>query len=64
MEIVNGNNKFVPGVAFYKKESWTSSIVRKIKRHKWFCMVVLATGIFSVINLVMIWNFFRILESL
>lgn len=43
-----------------QKESWTSSFIKKIKRHKLATTVVLTFFTFSIINVVMIWNFMRI----
>lgn len=44
-----------------KKERWTSKIYKKIKRHKFFITVVMAFFMFSTINIIMIFNFMKIL---
>lgn len=47
----------------YVKQNWTSKIVGKIKRHKFISTVVFAFGIFSSFNIVMIYQFMKILQN-
>ncbi len=47
-----------------KKEAWTSRIYEKIKTHKLITTVVLAFLIFSTINIIMIYNFMKILQGI
>ena len=46
-----------------KKEAWTSRICEKIKAHKLITTVILAFLVFSTINIIMICNFMKILQS-
>ena len=43
-----------------KKEKWIIILLKKIKKHKFFSTIVIAFISFSIINIVMIWNFMRI----
>lgn len=43
-----------------EKEGWTSLVLKKAKKHKFFTTVVIAFFAFSIINIVMIWNFMKI----
>ena len=46
-----------------EQEGWTSKIHKKIKAHKLITTAVLAFFIFSIINIVMIYNFMKILQG-
>lgn len=46
------------------KKSWTSKFKGKIKENKLLSMVVIAFIIFSVINVIMIYNFINILQNI
>lgn len=45
------------------KENWTSGLLKKIKRHKLISMVVIAFIMFSTVNVIMIYNFMKILQN-
>ena len=45
-----------------KKENWTSRIYQKIKAHKLITTAILAFILFSTINIIMIYNFMKILQ--
>lgn len=46
------------------EERWTSKLKNKIKSHKLFSTVVMALIIFSIINMIMIYNFMNILQNI
>ena len=43
-----------------QKESWTSLLLKKTKKHKFISIVVIAFLGFSIVNIVMIWSFMKI----
>ena len=45
-------------------ESWTSRLYKKIKRHKLVSTTIIAFFIFSTINMIMIYNFMKILQNI
>ena len=45
------------------KENWTSRFFKTIKRHKLISMVVIAFIMFSTVNVIMIYNFMKILQN-
>ena len=47
----------------YNDENGTSSLLDKIKRHKFITMVGVAFVVFSTLNFVMIYNFMKILQN-
>lgn len=48
----------------FKGESGTSKLWRKIKRHKLLTTTIVAFFAFAILNVVMICNFMRILQSI
>ena len=46
------------------EKSWTSKLKNKIKNHKLFSTVVMVLAVFSIINMIMIYNFFNILQNI
>jgi len=46
-----------------KGEGWTSKLVKIIKRHKLLTTTVIAFGLFSTINIIMIYSFMNILQN-
>ena len=47
-----------------KGESWTSRLWRKIKTHKLLTTTIVAFLVFATFNIVMIYHFMRILQSI
>ena len=47
-----------------KGEAWTSKIYNKIKKHKLLTTTIVAFLMFSTINIVMIYNFMKILQNI
>lgn len=47
-----------------RKKSWTSSVANTIKNHKFITTAVVSAVIFISIDVVLITNFFRILNML
>ncbi len=47
-----------------KQESWTSKIYKKIKNHKLLTTIIICLLIFSTANIIMIYNFIEILQSI
>lgn len=47
-----------------KKERWISKLFRTIKRHKLITTVTMAFIVFSIVNIIMIYSFMRILQNL
>ena len=45
------------------KESWTSKLSNKMKKHKWISFIIVLFLIFSCINFLLIYYFFRILQT-
>lgn len=45
------------------KENWTSRFFKAMKRHKLISMVVIAFIMFSMANVIMIYNFMKILQN-
>ena len=45
------------------KETWTSRFFKCIKRHKLISFVVCAFIMFSTVNVIMIYNFMKILQN-
>lgn len=46
------------------KKSWTSKLKNKIKNHKLFSTIVMVLAVFSIINIIMIYNFMNILQNI
>ena len=46
------------------KENWTSRCYKKIKEHKLLTTVIITFFMFSIINIVMIYSFMKILQNL
>lgn len=47
-----------------KNQNWTSRIYKKIKSHKLLATIIIVLVIFSTINIIMIYNFMQILQSI
>ena len=47
-----------------KGESWTSKLWRKVKKHKLLTTTIVAFFAFAILNVVMIYSFMRILQSI
>lgn len=47
-----------------KEEGWTSKLWRKVKRHKLLTTTIIAFLVFATFNIVMIYHFMRILQSI
>lgn len=45
-------------------ESWTSKILKKMKNHKLITTIIIVLIIFSTANVIMIYNFMEILQSI
>ena len=63
MEFTNENllNLQIEGV---RKERTSKRILKIVKQHKWISMVIISLIILSSINVIMIYNFFRILQNM
>ena len=48
----------------FERKKWTSKILRQIKKHKLITMAIIALFIFSTINILMIYNFMKILQNI
>ena len=46
------------------KESWTSQIAKKMRSHKLLTTTIIAFFIFATLNMIMIYNFIKILQSI
>lgn len=46
-----------------RSESWTSKIHKKIKRHKLLTTTIIALIIFSIANIIMVYNFMETLQN-
>ena len=46
-----------------KEESWTSKLWRRVKRHKLLTTTIVAFFVLATLNVVMIFSFMRILQS-
>lgn len=46
----------------FERSKWISKLFKKIKKHKFITMILIALFIFSIINILMIYNFIRILQ--
>ena len=46
------------------KEKWTRRLAKKIIKHKLLTMIIFAFIIFSTINVIMIYNFIKILQNI
>lgn len=46
------------------EKSWTSKLKNKIKNHKLFSTIVMVLAVFSIINIIMIYNFMNILQNI
>ena len=46
------------------RKSWTSKLCYKMKNHKIISTTVIALIIFSTLNLIMIYNFMKILQTI
>ena len=47
-----------------ESQSWTSKVLKSIKRHKFISTVLVTLMAFSTINAIMIYNFMKILQNL
>jgi len=47
-----------------KNEEWASRILKKISRHKFITTTIIAFLIFSTANVIMIYNFMKILQNI
>ena len=47
-----------------KKECWTSRFCKKIKTHKFLTFIVITLFIFSIVNLMLVNQFFNVLNNL
>lgn len=47
-----------------KNNNWTSKIYTKIKNHKFITTILVSLVIFSTFNIIMIFNFMKILQSI
>lgn len=47
-----------------RRENWTSKFFKRIKTHKFLATLIMALFIFSIINFIMITNFFNVLNNL
>lgn len=45
------------------REDWTSKIFKSIRRHKFISTVVITLAMFSTINVIMIYNFIKLLQN-
>ena len=45
------------------KEGWTSKFYKKIKKHKFLTAIIIAFLLFSIMNIIMINSFMRILQN-
>ena len=45
------------------KDSWTSKLHKKIKKHKLLTTIIVALIMFSTVNSIMIYNFMKILQN-
>lgn len=45
-------------------EKWTSRLLKTMKRHKLITTTIIAFMMFSTVNLIMIYNFMKILQSI
>ncbi len=45
-------------------ENWTSKMWEKIKAHKLFTTTIAVLSVFTMINIVMIWSFMKILQNI
>ena len=63
MEFTNENllNLQIEGVS---KERTSKKFFKIVKQHKWISMVIISLIILSSINVIMIYNFFRILQNM
>ncbi len=46
------------------QENWTSKMWEKIKAHKLFTTTIAVLSVFTMINIVMIWSFMKILQNI
>lgn len=46
------------------KESWTSQIAEKMRSHKLLTTTIIAFFIFATLNMIMIYSFIKILQSI
>ena len=47
-----------------KGEAWTSKLSKIMKRHKLLTTTLIAFGLFSTINIIMIYSFINILQNI
>lgn len=47
-----------------KGECWTSKLAKTMKRHKLLTTTIIAFGLFSTINIIMIYSFMNILQNI
>jgi len=45
-------------------KKWTSRFIKTVKRHKLISIIIIAFIIFSIANVIMIFNFMEILQSM
>lgn len=46
------------------KERLDKKMIRKVHEHKWLTLIILSLVILSSINVMMIYNFFKILQNI
>lgn len=64
MEYTNENYMLNTKSIFFKKESWTSRLINKIKIHKWISMLIITTILLSIVNFIMIYYFIQLLQTI
>lgn len=47
-----------------KKERWTSRLLNKIQHHKLLTTIIITFIMFSILNVVMIYSFMKILQNI
>ena len=52
------------GLRKMNKEKRYNLFIKKIYEHKWISMIVVSLIILSIINAIMIYNFFKILQNI
>ena len=47
-----------------KNKRWTSKLIKLLKKHKLITTILILTLIFSIMNTILIYNFFKILKTI
>ena len=63
MEYTN-ENALSLGLRNTKKQERNNKFIKKISEHSWFSMVIISLVLLSSINIIMIYNFFKILQNI